>query len=181
MSWIWLADGSVADADRNPAMNEALRIEWAKTRALGLRNTEEWESKKVHGAETRADLLNDARQCEGHDAYATRQARILRSLALDFELKWVGMAALIAAGRAEVAAVEAEAVAEAAAEAADKGDEDGEEGDGADEGDGEGKDSEEGDGADEGDDKDEGSEEGQPTESSLVVVGHDEQQQLAAT
>ncbi|KAJ7038723.1 hypothetical protein C8F04DRAFT_1255644 [Mycena alexandri] len=74
--------------------------------------------------------------------YATRQARILRSLALDFELKWVGMAALIAACRAEVAAAEAEAVAEGAAEAVaaadrgdkDRGDEDGKEGDGADEG-----------------------------------------------
>ncbi|KAJ6595066.1 hypothetical protein DFH09DRAFT_1305749 [Mycena vulgaris] len=41
ISWIWLADGSAADADRNPAMNEALRIEWARTRALGLRNTKE--------------------------------------------------------------------------------------------------------------------------------------------
>ncbi|KAJ7621800.1 hypothetical protein DFH06DRAFT_1009728 [Mycena polygramma] len=59
ISWIWLADGSAADADRIPAINEgeycdsrvggriltctsaALRIEWARTRALGLRNTEE--------------------------------------------------------------------------------------------------------------------------------------------
>ncbi|KAJ7752370.1 hypothetical protein B0H16DRAFT_1723726 [Mycena metata] len=129
ISWIWLVDGSAADADRNPAMNEALRIEWAKTRALGLRNTEEvdlleeemrqvpeflrwraheWESKKIHSAETRLDF------------------------ALNFELKWVGVAELIAAGRAEVAAAEAEAVAEAAAESS--GDEgSGDEGDAGDE------------------------------------------------
>ncbi|KAJ7019625.1 hypothetical protein C8F04DRAFT_1276086 [Mycena alexandri] len=60
------------------------------------------------------------------DPVCDAQARILRSLALDFELKWVGMAALIAACRAEVAAAEAEAVAEGAAEAvaADRGDKD---------------------------------------------------------
>ncbi|KAJ7271751.1 hypothetical protein C8J57DRAFT_1226330 [Mycena rebaudengoi] len=41
MSWIWLADGSTADADRNPAMHEALRIEWAKARARSLQWSEE--------------------------------------------------------------------------------------------------------------------------------------------
>ncbi|KAJ6575960.1 hypothetical protein DFH09DRAFT_915004 [Mycena vulgaris] len=133
ISWIWLADGSAADADRNPAMNEALRIEWARTRARGLRNTEEvdlleeemrrtpvylrwradwWESQKAHtGREQRHDLLEDKRQREGHDAYATRQARILRRIAERFDKKWSTIPALLVAGRAEVEEAEAEAVA----------------------------------------------------------------------
>ncbi|KAJ7155297.1 hypothetical protein C8R46DRAFT_910682, partial [Mycena filopes] len=138
VSWIWLADGSAADADRNPAMNEALRIEWAKTRALGLRNRGEvdlleegmrrvpvflrwhadwWEPKKMHGADTRPDLLEPSRQREGHDAYATRQALILRRLAASFEQKWAHVPALIVSARASVATAEAPAEAAAAAEA----------------------------------------------------------------
>ncbi|KAJ7092128.1 hypothetical protein C8R43DRAFT_908179, partial [Mycena crocata] len=132
ISWIWLADGSAAHADRNPAMNEALRIEWAKTRALGLRNTEEvdlleeemrrtpdylfwkaewWLEKKIHVGDTQCpDLQNDARQREGHDAYATRQAHILRTVGEHFQRDWVNVPAMISAGRADVAAAEAEAV-----------------------------------------------------------------------
>ncbi|KAJ6457034.1 hypothetical protein C8R47DRAFT_996066 [Mycena vitilis] len=140
LSWIWLADGSAADADRNPAMNEALRMEWARTRALGLRNTEEvdlleeemrrtpeflrwradwWESRKIHQRkEERPDLVNNARQREGHDAYATRQARILRSIASRFEKKWAGVASMVAGGRAQVVVAEAEAAEAAEAFAA---------------------------------------------------------------
>ncbi|KAJ7178238.1 hypothetical protein C8R46DRAFT_1346442 [Mycena filopes] len=139
VSWIWLADGSAVDADRNPAMNEALRIEWAKTRALGLRNTEEvdlleeemrrvpaflrwradwWDSKKIHDSDTRPDLLADSRQREGHDAYATRQALMLRRLAASFEKKWAHVPTLISAARADVAAAEAAAAAAAVEEAA---------------------------------------------------------------
>ncbi|KAJ6484283.1 hypothetical protein DFH09DRAFT_1252934 [Mycena vulgaris] len=149
ISWIWLADGSAIDADRNPAMNEALRIEWARTRALGLRNTEEvdlgeemrrtpvylrwragcWESQKVHVRKTqRPDLLEDERQREGHDAYATRQARILRTIAGRFEKKWATIPAQVAAGRAEVAEAEAEAAAEIEEEG--ERDESGDSGDG---------------------------------------------------
>ncbi|KAJ7656933.1 hypothetical protein DFH06DRAFT_1328471 [Mycena polygramma] len=84
ISWIWLADGSAADADRIPAMNEySLRIEWARTRALGLRNTEEVDlpaqgtdaadpvNKAYQKKEERSDLMDNPRQREGHDAYAT--------------------------------------------------------------------------------------------------------------
>ncbi|KAJ7120853.1 hypothetical protein C8R44DRAFT_920339, partial [Mycena epipterygia] len=135
ISWIWLADGSAADADRNRAMNEALRIEWGRTRALGLRNTEEvdlleeemrrtpvflrwradvWDSQKIHtGPTQRPDLLVDPRQREGHDAYATRQARMLRQIATRFERKWETIPALLEVARASVAAAEAEAEAAA--------------------------------------------------------------------
>ncbi|KAJ7760049.1 hypothetical protein B0H16DRAFT_1313165, partial [Mycena metata] len=178
MSWIWLADGSAADADRNPAMNEALRIEWAKTRALGLRNTEEvdlleeemrrvpeflrwranwWEGKKVHSEKTRVDLLDDARQREGHDAYATRQARILRSIAARFEAKWATVPGLISAARVQVAAAEAEAEKAWRAEE-EAGDDDGENdagGEGRDEEDDSGEEDEEEEGGSSGDDGDE--------------------------
>ena len=105
-----------------------MRIEWARTRALGLRNTEEvdlleeemrrtpvylrnradwWEAQKDHSRETqRPDLLSDPQQLEGHDAYATRQARILRTIATRFRSKWVSIPAELAAGRAKVAAAE---------------------------------------------------------------------------
>jgi hypothetical protein len=174
LSWIWLADGSVVDADRNPAMNEgesskpgngfvcspippALRIEWAKTRSFGLRNTEEylrwraswWDSKKIHTETHRPDLLEDPRQREGHDAYATRQARILRSIATRFERKWEGVAGLIAEGRAKVAAAEAEAASMVQVQAHTQ------QGSGSDDSDGDGDDDDEdGDGDDEGDDED---------------------------
>ncbi|KAJ6522124.1 hypothetical protein DFH09DRAFT_1251026 [Mycena vulgaris] len=172
ISWIWLADGSAADADRNPAMNEALRIEWARTRALGLRNTEEvdlleeemrrtpvylrwradwWESQKIHTGKTRRpDLLNDERQREGHDAYATRQARIMRTIAERFERKWATIPPLVLTARAEVAVAEAEA----AAEESDDG-EDGEGGEGGESEDGEGGESEDGEGGESGDGDDE--------------------------
>ncbi|KAJ7827921.1 hypothetical protein B0H13DRAFT_2240976 [Mycena leptocephala] len=108
--------------ERTPLSPPALRIEWAKTRSFGLRNTEEvdleeeemrrtpeylqwranwWESKKIHTEAHRPDLLEDPRQREGHDAYATRQARMLRSIATRFERKWDGVAGLIAEGRAK--------------------------------------------------------------------------------
>ncbi|KAJ7079804.1 hypothetical protein B0H15DRAFT_953890 [Mycena belliarum] len=161
ISWIWLADGSAADADRNRAMNEgivsvfdngllltkgsALRIEWAKTRALGLRNTEEvdmleeemrripvflrwradqWEAMKDHsGTAQRPDLLDDALQREGHDAYATRQARILRTIASRFQTKWATIPPLLAQARAQVEAAEAEVRAEVSSGESSDGDE----------------------------------------------------------
>jgi hypothetical protein len=127
--------------DENADSRAALRIEWARTRALGLRNTEEvdileeemrrtpvylywradwWEGKKDHSGDTqRPDLLSDPQQMEGHDAYTMRQARILRTIATRFESKWVGMPAELAAGRAEVAVAERVAAAARAAEEED--------------------------------------------------------------
>ncbi|KAJ7107449.1 hypothetical protein C8R44DRAFT_885462 [Mycena epipterygia] len=149
ISWIWLADGSAADADRNKAMNEALRIEWARTRALGHRNTEEvdlleeemrrtpvylrwradwWESQKIHNGPTqRPDLQTDARQREGHDAYATRQAGMLRGIAARFEKKWETVPALLEEARTQVAAAEAKAAVEKAQRPAPEEDEEREE------------------------------------------------------
>ncbi|KAJ7611090.1 hypothetical protein DFH06DRAFT_1016313 [Mycena polygramma] len=193
ISWIWLADGSAANADRNPAMNEALRIEWAKTRALGNRNTEEvdlleeemrrvpiflrwradeWDALKNHAASTnpdilatRPDILDDPQQREGHDAYATRQAQILRTIATRFEKKWAGLASLIATGREEVAQAVAEGAAATAAETAaeaveavewdSEDDADDEGGDGHGDGDGDGDGDGEGEGDGDGDDGEE--------------------------
>ncbi|KAJ6467032.1 hypothetical protein DFH09DRAFT_1112085 [Mycena vulgaris] len=144
----------------DPAMNEALRIEWARTRALGLRNTEEvdlleeemrrtpvylrwradwWESQKIHTGKTqRPDLLNDERQREDHDAYATRQAQIMRTIAERFEKKWATIPPLVLTARAEVAVAEAEAAAEES--------DDGEDGEGGESKDGEGGESKDGEG-----------------------------------
>ncbi|KAJ6524914.1 hypothetical protein DFH09DRAFT_1095930 [Mycena vulgaris] len=183
ISWIWLADGSAANVNRNVAMNEALRIEWARTRALGLRNTEEvdmleeemrrtpiylrwradwWESQKVHlGEMQRPDLLVDAVQREGHDAYATRQAGIFRTIAARFEKKWSTIPALVAVGRAQVAEAEAEAAEEAAMRGSDNEAEDGRDGsasEGDDEGAAEGEDGEGADDENEGDESGGGSE-----------------------
>jgi hypothetical protein len=144
-----------------------LRIEWAKTRSFGLRNTEEvdleeeemrrtpeylqwranwWESKKIHTEAHRPDLLEDPRQREGHDAYATHQARMLRSIATRFERKWDGVAGLIAEGRAKVEAAEAEAASVVQAHtqrASGSDDSEGEDGDGDDDEDGDGDDEDE--------------------------------------
>ena len=62
-----------------------------------------WESQKVYNDDKRPDLLKDDRQREGHDAYATRQARIMRSVAARFEKKCSGAAALIQSGRSMAA------------------------------------------------------------------------------
>ncbi|KAJ6524642.1 hypothetical protein DFH09DRAFT_1046744 [Mycena vulgaris] len=131
ISWIWLADGHVCEG---LTKHVALRIEWARTRALGLRNTEEvdlleeemrrtpvylrwradwWERQKIHTGKTqRPDLLADGPQREGHDAYASRQARIMRTIAERFERKWATIPAAVLTARAEVAVAEAEAAAE---------------------------------------------------------------------
>lgn len=72
-----------------------------------------WESRKAQ----RPELQDDARQREGHDAYATRQARILRRIAERFDTKCASVPALLAASRAELDLMEAEAAKLAAEEA----------------------------------------------------------------
>lgn len=129
-------------------MITALCIQWAKTRALGLRNTEEvdlleeemrrtpvflrwragwWDSKKMRTEGNRPDLELDAAQREGHDAYATRQAQILRRIASRFEQQWSDVPALIRKARDEVDSAERGARAETRAESAESNEGDEEE------------------------------------------------------
>ncbi|KAJ7260647.1 hypothetical protein C8J57DRAFT_1636746 [Mycena rebaudengoi] len=120
LSWIWLAqkraptateamereagEENVSAEGEQPAMDEALRIEWAKTRARSLRWSEEvqlleeemrrivqylewqanWWTMRVG---LREDKINE-RQQEGYRAYALRQALLKRSLAASFTKKW---------------------------------------------------------------------------------------------
>jgi hypothetical protein len=129
-------------------MITALCIQWAKTRALGLRNTEEvdlleeemrrtpvflrwragwWDSKKMRTEGNHPDLELDAAQREGHDAYATRQAQILRRIASRFEQQWSDVPALIRKARDEVDSAERGAWVETRAESAESNEGDEEE------------------------------------------------------
>ncbi|KAJ7051468.1 hypothetical protein C8F01DRAFT_1339499 [Mycena amicta] len=123
LSWIWLGQ-SVSRKEGDPEENdEALRIEWARTRARALRWSEEldlleeemrriteflawragwWESRI--GLKTAVDLA----EAEGCEAYARRQAKMKRLLSADFRRQWTPLPALIARTRESVAALEPE-------------------------------------------------------------------------
>ncbi|KAJ7900452.1 hypothetical protein B0H13DRAFT_1883534 [Mycena leptocephala] len=118
MSWIWIVLGKTLKPGEDPALNEALRIEWATTRARSMRWTEEValleeEMRRIKqflswrsgwwGAQVgrRADKV-DAVQLEGDTAYARRQADIQSRLCVAFETKWADLAEAISLGRAGV-------------------------------------------------------------------------------
>ncbi|KAJ7834048.1 hypothetical protein B0H14DRAFT_3087643 [Mycena olivaceomarginata] len=97
------------------AMNEAVRIEWAKMRAHAMRWTEEvdlLEEEMRHIIEflwwrsgwwkERVNIqgLSEGPQQEGETAYAMRQANIQATLASEFLTEWKGLAQLIQDGRA---------------------------------------------------------------------------------
>ncbi|KAJ7879346.1 hypothetical protein B0H13DRAFT_2667947 [Mycena leptocephala] len=70
-SWIWISEGVSGDPGDRQAMNEAVRIEWAKAHARRIRWREEsdWWMDQVG----RRGLAEGA-QLEGETAYAVRQA-----------------------------------------------------------------------------------------------------------
>ncbi|KAJ7709422.1 hypothetical protein B0H16DRAFT_1745825 [Mycena metata] len=155
VSWIWMAQARLPEAGESAAMNEALRIEWAKARARALRWTEEidlleeemrrilqflaWRSEWwMDRVESRG--LAERAQLEGETAYALRQAVFHADLAEHFATLWVGLPELIRRGRDGVEAVSnAEETAPNAA-----GVDEAEEGDGEDGEDGEDDDDDEG-------------------------------------
>ncbi|KAF7373659.1 hypothetical protein MSAN_00576700 [Mycena sanguinolenta] len=114
ISWIWLSRGEEWKPGDDAAMNEAVRIEWAKIRARAMRWAEEvdlleeemrrvsaflhwrsgWWSERVGGRS-----LPAGPQLEGETAYALRQASIQAQLAEDFEREWKDLAELIRKGR----------------------------------------------------------------------------------
>ncbi|KAJ7262384.1 hypothetical protein C8J57DRAFT_1183875 [Mycena rebaudengoi] len=115
LSWIWLSQGKASEGGQRTALNEALRIEWARARARSLRWSEEVqlleeEMRRVlqflrwHAGWWREQIglrpEIDAAQREGETAYALRQASLKEALAARFEQKWVGVAELIRQGRA---------------------------------------------------------------------------------
>ncbi|KAJ7127920.1 hypothetical protein C8R44DRAFT_616252 [Mycena epipterygia] len=129
MSWIWRAPGVVEEEGGETAMNEALRLEWAKARAAAMRQEEqvdlveeemrrtlqffEWRAAwwdelagkrppGVHDEERAPDIAYAPKHRayqEGNLAYAKRQATRLRKLAELFEEEWVDVADFISMGR----------------------------------------------------------------------------------
>ncbi|KAJ7120591.1 hypothetical protein C8R43DRAFT_1136756 [Mycena crocata] len=129
VSWIWMVQAQTVKPGEPAAMNEALRIEWAKARARSLRWTEEidlleeemrrivqflsWRSEWWEG---RVDLrqLQDGPQREGETAYARRQAKLQVDTRARFLELWKDLPALIQTGRAEASALGGKAAGETA-------------------------------------------------------------------
>ncbi|KAF7353234.1 CxC2 domain-containing protein [Mycena sanguinolenta] len=115
VSWIWITQAGEPDPADGPAMNEAVRIDWAKTRARCHRWREEvdlleeemarvlrycdWQSSWWMQQQGRRQVDNT--QLEGETAYAVRQAAIQTQLARGFLREWAHLPTLIRQGRAE--------------------------------------------------------------------------------
>ncbi|KAJ7866849.1 hypothetical protein B0H14DRAFT_3084187 [Mycena olivaceomarginata] len=99
ISWIWVNRGEGWEPGDDVAMNEAVRIEWAKTRARSMRWAEEVDLLEEEMRRIRQFLvwreewwkakvdrrgLPEGPQREGETAYALRQAGIQAALAKDF-------------------------------------------------------------------------------------------------
>ncbi|KAJ7858652.1 hypothetical protein B0H14DRAFT_3085047 [Mycena olivaceomarginata] len=129
-SWIWTTPLSDAEGEE-AGMAEALRLEWAKTRARAWRWTEEvdlveeemrrvlaflqWKEKRwLDLADERHDIDDVLR--EGLVAYARRQARIQRDLHVRFEGNWQAIPGYIKMARDNLDTIPAEAAGEEEAE-----------------------------------------------------------------
>ncbi|KAJ7150169.1 hypothetical protein C8R43DRAFT_1128212 [Mycena crocata] len=115
LSWIWISQTKAQKAGEPQAMNEALRIEWAKTRARRLRWREEvdlleeemrriqvfmtWWAGWWTGLIGQRVIVDEA-QREGETAYASRQAALRLALRDSFAEKWQTLPELIRRGRA---------------------------------------------------------------------------------
>ncbi|KAJ7821404.1 hypothetical protein B0H13DRAFT_1660306, partial [Mycena leptocephala] len=110
MSWIWRSPGVKTSGD--DGMNEALRVEWAKTRARLHRQTEQLDLLEAEKTRIpkflrwRADKWDEDAckriappENEGNLAYAKRQAAILRKLSDGFEEQWKDVDSFIEMGR----------------------------------------------------------------------------------
>ncbi|KAJ7616548.1 hypothetical protein FB45DRAFT_1034871 [Roridomyces roridus] len=117
-SWIWLVQKRTVAGEKQ-AMNEALRIEWAKTRTRSMCWREEvdlleeemrrvkefmtwrsdWWVARTQWRESEEEAMR-----EGLAAYALRQAALFRGMREAFSAKWVALPDLIENGRAGVVA-----------------------------------------------------------------------------
>ncbi|KAJ7453814.1 hypothetical protein FB451DRAFT_1342514 [Mycena latifolia] len=114
LSWIWISKSQQYQPGDNQAMNEAVRIEWAKARARSCRWREEvdlleeemrriveflsWRARWWREQVGRRGLGEGA-QLEGETAYALRQATLQEELRDRFLADWVDVPDLIRAGR----------------------------------------------------------------------------------
>ncbi|KAJ7169278.1 hypothetical protein C8R43DRAFT_1085538 [Mycena crocata] len=116
LSWIWLAQAQGVKPGEPAAMNEALRIEWAKARARSLRWSEEVDLLEEEMCRITQFLMwrsdwwveqvgrwerEDGPQLEGETAYAMRQAKLQADLRDRFLDLWKELPTLIRKGRAE--------------------------------------------------------------------------------
>ncbi|KAJ7736333.1 hypothetical protein DFH07DRAFT_966848 [Mycena maculata] len=119
ISWIWISQAAAAKPGEPVAMNEALRVEWAKTRARAMQWTEEVDLLEEEAlrivrfltwqfgwweALVDARCLPDGPQREGENAFALRQAKYKRDLCEKFEGMWAHLPEVIHEGRAGVSA-----------------------------------------------------------------------------
>ncbi|KAJ7137354.1 hypothetical protein C8R43DRAFT_893689 [Mycena crocata] len=129
VSWIWIVQAQAVKPGEPAAMNEALRIEWAKARARSLRWIEEidlleeemrriaqfllWRSEWWEG---RVDLreLPDGPQREGEMGYAMRQAKLQADTRTHFLTLWKDLPVLMQTGRAEASGAGGTAAGETA-------------------------------------------------------------------
>ncbi|KAJ7670787.1 hypothetical protein DFH06DRAFT_1320708 [Mycena polygramma] len=114
-SWIWTTTGAEYNPADGAAMNEAVRIEWAKIRARSHRWREEvdlleeemarvgrylrwrstWWTQRVDGR-----MLPAGAQLEGETLYALRQAATFAALEERYAKEWEALPGLIQRGRA---------------------------------------------------------------------------------
>ncbi|KAJ7714692.1 hypothetical protein DFH07DRAFT_762966, partial [Mycena maculata] len=115
LSWIWISRGEKWEPGDKAAMNEAVRIEWAKMRARAMRWKEEVdlleeEMRRTHAFHVwragwwrdRVGLrgLEEGPQLEGETAYALRQTAVQTTLAERCAKEWRHLPDLIRRGRA---------------------------------------------------------------------------------
>ncbi|KAJ7768991.1 hypothetical protein B0H16DRAFT_1716189 [Mycena metata] len=114
-SWIWTTTGAEYDPADGAAMNEAVQIEWARTRARSHRWKEEvdlleeemarvrhffaWRAAHWREQVGRRALL-EGPQLEGETAYALRQAAVQEELSESVAEEWEPLAELVRRGRA---------------------------------------------------------------------------------
>ncbi|KAJ7292455.1 hypothetical protein C8J57DRAFT_1042053 [Mycena rebaudengoi] len=125
MSWIWVTQAQLSAGNANPAMDEALRLEWAKTRAKSMRWMEEVDLLEVEMSrillflqwrsdwwlalvDLHPEVVADAALREGYTAYAHRQAKIQTDLKCRFENDWTDLAGVIATHRAQLGTIPAD-------------------------------------------------------------------------
>ncbi|KAJ6613763.1 hypothetical protein B0H10DRAFT_2222002 [Mycena sp. CBHHK59/15] len=112
----WVTQGAEAvEEGNNPAMSEALRIEWAKTRATALHWAEEvdlleeemrritqfqkWRAEWWDNLAGKRPPPHRMRLTNGNRAYARKQADIQRKLSAQFQDEWKDVADFISMGR----------------------------------------------------------------------------------
>nr|GAT50926.1 predicted protein [Mycena chlorophos] len=129
LSWIWIRQNESREPGDAEETDEALRIEWARTRARSLRWSEEldlleeemrrilqfliwradWWDERASLRENNTETAGDSTELrEGLHAYSARQAALQRELSEAFKRDWQNLPAFIADARARSAELSAD-------------------------------------------------------------------------